>query len=96
MSPTAPTFAVFVFASLILANTPGPGGSPLAQSLLLSGVFISIAVCTDSIYVLTAAVLGPKSTSFIAGRLRGVRRPAHGAVAVFRSAGACRDGPCNK
>jgi len=35
----------------------------LAQSLFLSGIFVSIAACTDTLYVFAAGALGPKIAS---------------------------------
>jgi len=44
----------------LLPQFINPGASPLAQSLFLGCVFVFIAMCTDSIYVLIAAALGPR------------------------------------
>jgi threonine/homoserine/homoserine lactone efflux protein len=32
----------------------------LAQSLLLSGFFVLIAICTDTTYVIAASIIGPR------------------------------------
>jgi threonine/homoserine/homoserine lactone efflux protein len=49
-----------LFFAALLPQFITPGTSPLAQSLMLSGVFVCIAMCTDSLYVLTAATLGAR------------------------------------
>ncbi len=53
-----PKTALF-FAAFLPQFMP-PGGSPLLQSSLLGGVFVLIAICTDTAYVLAAHALGPK------------------------------------
>ena len=49
-----------LFFAALLPQFIHPGASPLAQSLVLGCVFVCIAMCTDSIYVLTAATLGAR------------------------------------
>lgn len=49
-----------LFFAALLPQFINPGASPLAQSLFLGCVFVCIAMCTDSIYVLMAAALGPR------------------------------------
>jgi threonine/homoserine/homoserine lactone efflux protein len=48
-----------LFFAALLPQFIDPGASPLRQSLALSGVFVSIAMCTDTIYMLTASALAP-------------------------------------
>jgi len=48
-----------LFFAALLPQFIDPGASPLWQSLALSCVFVSIAVCTDTIYMLTASALAP-------------------------------------
>jgi threonine/homoserine/homoserine lactone efflux protein len=61
-----------LFFAAFLPQFVDPSGSPLSQSLKLSAVFVLIAVCTDTIYVLAADALGPKIIGF-RGRRSGVR-----------------------
>ena len=49
-----------LFFAALLPQFINPGALPLAQSLILGSVFVCIAMCTDSIYVLTAATLGAR------------------------------------
>lgn len=49
-----------LFFAALLPQFINPGASPLAQSLVLGCVFVCIAMCTDSIYVFTAATLGTR------------------------------------
>jgi threonine/homoserine/homoserine lactone efflux protein len=46
-----------LFFAALLPQFISPGGAPLPQSLLLGCVFIAIALCTDTIYVLSASAL---------------------------------------
>jgi len=46
-----------LFFAALLPQFINPDGSPLGQSVVLSCVFVSVAMCTDSIYVLTASAL---------------------------------------
>jgi threonine/homoserine/homoserine lactone efflux protein len=48
-----------LFFAALLPQFIDPGASPLWQSLVLSCIFVSIAVCTDAIYMLTASALAP-------------------------------------
>ncbi len=41
------------------------------QSLFLSGVFVLIAICTDTAYVMAAATLGPRFTRLLGWRSYG-------------------------
>jgi threonine/homoserine/homoserine lactone efflux protein len=54
-----------LFFAAFLPQFIGPGGSPLAQSLFLGGVFVLIAICTDTAYVMVAAALGPRFTKLL-------------------------------
>ncbi len=49
-----------LFFAALLPQFINPGVSPLPQSLLLGCVFVCIAICTNLIYILMAAVLGPR------------------------------------
>jgi threonine/homoserine/homoserine lactone efflux protein len=44
-----------LFFAALLPQFIRPGASPLGQTLVLSSVFVSIAVCTDTVYVFSAA-----------------------------------------
>lgn len=48
-----------LFFAALLPQFINPGASPLGQSLGLGCVFVSIAMCTDTLYVLTASALAP-------------------------------------
>jgi len=48
-----------LFFAALLPQFINPGASPLGQSLALGCVFVSIAMCTDTLYVLTASALAP-------------------------------------
>jgi threonine/homoserine/homoserine lactone efflux protein len=48
-----------LFFAALLPQFIRPGISALGQSLFLSCIFVLIALCTDTIYVLTAAALSP-------------------------------------
>ncbi len=49
-----------LFFAAFLPQFVDPSGSPLLQSLTLSAVFVLIASCTDTLYVLAAGTLGPR------------------------------------
>jgi threonine/homoserine/homoserine lactone efflux protein len=53
-----------LFFAALLPQFISPHASALGQSLMLVGVFVAIAGCTDTLYVLTASALSTK----IAGR----------------------------
>ena len=44
-----------LFFAAFLPQFIGPGGSPLMQSFVPGGVFVLIAICTDTAYVMAAA-----------------------------------------
>jgi threonine/homoserine/homoserine lactone efflux protein len=46
-----------LFFAALLPQFISADASPLGQGLVLAGVFVSIAVCTDTLYVLAAAAL---------------------------------------
>jgi threonine/homoserine/homoserine lactone efflux protein len=48
-----------LFFGAFLPQFVDPTRSPLGQSLGLGAAFVAIAVCTDTLYVLAAARLGP-------------------------------------
>jgi threonine/homoserine/homoserine lactone efflux protein len=48
-----------LFFAALLPQFIDPGASPLWQSLVLSCVFVAIAVCTDTLYMLMASALAP-------------------------------------
>ncbi len=49
-----------LFFAAFLPQFVDPASSPLAQSLSLSAIFVTIAACTDTMYVLAADRLGPR------------------------------------
>jgi threonine/homoserine/homoserine lactone efflux protein len=49
-----------LFFGAFLPQFVDPARPPLAQSLALGAAFVAIAVCTDTLYVLAAARLGPR------------------------------------
>jgi len=65
-----------LFFGAFLPQFVDPSRSPLAQSLALGAAFAVIAVCTDTLYVLAAARLGP-------GIARLGMRPAMTRIAGF-------------
>jgi threonine/homoserine/homoserine lactone efflux protein len=48
-----------IFFAAFLPQFSSPAAAPLFQSLLLGAVFVLIAACTDSVYVLAAGVVAP-------------------------------------
>jgi threonine/homoserine/homoserine lactone efflux protein len=52
-----------LFFAALLPQFISPGYSPLRQSVVLGCVFVLIAICTDTAYVLTAAVIAPTINS---------------------------------
>jgi len=48
-----------LFFAALLPQFINPGASPLWQSLVFSCIFVAIAMCTDTIYMLTASALAP-------------------------------------
>jgi threonine/homoserine/homoserine lactone efflux protein len=50
---------VTLFFAAFLPQFIDPQAAALPQSLLLGAIFICIAACTDTLYVLTTAALGP-------------------------------------
>jgi len=60
-----------LFFAALLPQFINPEAPPLGQSLVLACVFVAIAVCTDTIYVLAAAALAPKVTATAASRAVG-------------------------
>lgn len=48
-----------LFFAALLPQFINQGASPLGQSLFFGFVFVSIALCTDTIYVLTVSALAP-------------------------------------
>lgn len=57
-----------LFFAALLPQFINPQAPALAQSLVLACVFVAIAACTDTIYVLAAAALAPKFTATSASR----------------------------
>jgi threonine/homoserine/homoserine lactone efflux protein len=57
-----------LFFAALLPQFINPDAPPLAQGLILACVFVSIALCTDTIYVLAAAALAPKFTATSSSR----------------------------
>ncbi len=56
-----------LFFAALLPQFVDPGAAPLAQSMFLGAVFVLIAACTDTLYVLAADALGPRIVG-LAGR----------------------------
>jgi threonine/homoserine/homoserine lactone efflux protein len=54
LNPKTALFFAALLPQFIDASSP-----PLGQSLVLSGIFVSIALCTDTLYVLTTSALAP-------------------------------------
>jgi threonine/homoserine/homoserine lactone efflux protein len=57
-----------LFIAGLLPQFTTPDASFMGQSLILGCVFVVIALCTDTIYVLTAAVLGSRIRQSVASR----------------------------
>jgi threonine/homoserine/homoserine lactone efflux protein len=57
-----------LFFAALLPQFINPDAPPLAQSLVLACIFVAIALCTDTIYVLAAAALAPRFTATSASR----------------------------
>jgi threonine/homoserine/homoserine lactone efflux protein len=53
-----------LFFAAFLPQFIDPRGSPLAESLTLASAFILVAICTDTLYVLAAGMLGPMLAKF--------------------------------
>jgi threonine/homoserine/homoserine lactone efflux protein len=51
-----------LFFAALMPQFIDPHRSSLVQSLLLGGVFVAIAMCTDTLYVLAASALAPAIT----------------------------------
>jgi threonine/homoserine/homoserine lactone efflux protein len=60
-----------LFFAAFLPQFVDPSGSPLAQSLLLGCIFVLIAACTDTLYVLAADALGPRIAGLGGGQSYG-------------------------
>jgi threonine/homoserine/homoserine lactone efflux protein len=60
-----------LFFAALLPQFINPDAPPLGQGLILACVFVSIALCTDTIYVLAAAALAPKITATSSSRAVG-------------------------
>jgi threonine/homoserine/homoserine lactone efflux protein len=56
-----------LFFAAFLPQFVDPKGSPLLQSVSLGAVFVLIAACTDTLYVLATGALGPKIASLEGG-----------------------------
>ncbi len=61
-----------VFFAAFLPQFVDPRGSALRQSLALGALFVAIAACTDTLYVLAADALAPGLVK-LGGRTSGVR-----------------------
>ena len=81
-----------LFFAAFLPQFVDPARSPLAQSLRLSAAFVSIAACTDTLYVLAADSWGPKIEGL--GRRASVSRYITGfsfiALGIFVACGGSR------
>jgi threonine/homoserine/homoserine lactone efflux protein len=60
-----------LFFAALLPQFIDPDGSALAQSLILGCVFVAIALCTDSLYALTASILAARIRRRAAWQLYG-------------------------
>jgi threonine/homoserine/homoserine lactone efflux protein len=78
-----------LFFGAFLPQFVDPAHSPLAQSLALGAAFAAIALCTDSLYVLAAARLGPGIARF--GVQRSVSRFAGLSFIALGVLVACSD-----
>jgi len=67
-----PKTALFFAAFLPQFMTPG-GAHPLTQSVVLGGVFVAIAACTDAGYVALASLVAPRLRGAVAARRHGQR-----------------------
>jgi threonine/homoserine/homoserine lactone efflux protein len=72
-----------LFFAAFLPQFIDPRGSPLAQSLALAAVFILVAICTDTLYVLAAGALGPRLARFGGRRGRYMAGCSFIALGVF-------------
>jgi threonine/homoserine/homoserine lactone efflux protein len=57
-----------LFFAALLPQFISPGASTLGQSAILGCVFVSISMCTDMIYVISASALAPRIRQRSAGR----------------------------
>jgi threonine/homoserine/homoserine lactone efflux protein len=57
-----------LFFAALLPQFITADASPLGQGLVLASVFVSIAACTDTLYVFAAAALGPRFAETSASR----------------------------
>jgi threonine/homoserine/homoserine lactone efflux protein len=60
-----------LFFAALLPQFVNPDAPALARGLVLGCVFVAIALCTDTIYVLAAAALAAKITATSAARSLG-------------------------
>jgi threonine/homoserine/homoserine lactone efflux protein len=60
-----------LFFAAFLPQFISPSGSPLTQSLFLAGIFVLIAICTDTAYVIAADTLGPRFIKLLGWRSSG-------------------------
>jgi threonine/homoserine/homoserine lactone efflux protein len=60
-----------LFFAALLPQFMTPSKSPLHQGMFLGAVFVAVALCTDTLYVLSAAVLGSKIRQRAASRAYG-------------------------
>lgn len=84
-----------MFFAAFLPQFLDPRGSALAQSLVFGALFVAIAACTDTLYVLAADALGPELAK-LGGRascgrfVTGLSLIALGVLAAFASPRATR------
>ena len=81
-----------LFFAAFLPQFISPSGSPLTQSLLLGGIFVLIAICTDTAYVIAADTLGPRFIKLLGWRSSGryVTATTFIALGVYLALGARR------
>jgi threonine/homoserine/homoserine lactone efflux protein len=79
-----------LFFAAFLPQFVDPAGSPLAQSLRLSGAFVAIAVCTDTLYVLAADTLASRIASLGGRAARCISGFSFIALGIFVACGGSR------
>lgn len=62
-----------LFFAAFLPQFIGAADSPLTRSMLLGAVFVCIAACTDTLYVLAAGTIGSKMRRLVGARTIGRR-----------------------
>jgi threonine/homoserine/homoserine lactone efflux protein len=83
-----------LFFAAFLPQFIDPSGSPLGQGLLFACIFVSIAACTDTLYVLAAGALGTRIIAFGGARSYGryVTAGSFIALGIFLACSGSRRG----